>query len=127
MGLQAIPRGHSTAKMAAENAIKIDAKMLMLTHFSSRFVECGGGNEQIEENDANDDEDMMHVQRLQKEAEEVIAIHKSKCVVRCAADFMSVRLHKNKKITIDKELAIADSKKHHFQHDLAYLKLIADD
>merc|ERR1712157_411492 len=38
-GEHAIRKGHSTAKMAAQNAVKIGAKMLMLTHFSSRFVE----------------------------------------------------------------------------------------
>ena len=135
-------RGHSTAKMAAENAVKINAKMLMLTHFSSRFVEIIDGvfanndnnsnskikqdnDVEIKGNEDDDEEDLMHVQKLQKEAEEEITKHKNKtCIVRCAADFMSVRFGKNKTITIDKDLAISESKKHHFKHDLEYLKSI---
>merc|ERR1719474_1187156 len=112
----AIPKGHSTAKMAASNAVSIGAKMLMMTHFSSRFVEAGGC-------DQNADSEDTHVDTFQKEAEEVVARNGSKCVVRCAADFMSVRFPK-KGITIDRELDLKESKKQHFQHDIAYLRKV---
>ncbi len=130
----AVPRGHSTAKMAARNAVEVGAKMLMLTHFSSRFVEegCGHGKEN-EKNDGNgdgkDDEKgdggMAHVQRLQIEAEEEIAERGSQCIVRCAADFMSVRFGK-KGITIDRELDLREVNKPHFLHDVPYLNSVAD-
>ena len=148
----AVDRGHSTAKMAAAAAVKCQAKMLMLTHFSSRFVEESGMTQainaekekkknndnndntdngdndvEIKDNEEDEEEDLMHVQRLQKEAESVIEQYKSKCVVRCAADFMSIRFGKNKTISIDKELAITESKKEHFKHDLPYLKTICGD
>ena len=128
----AIPRGHSTAKMAADNAVQIGAKMLMLTHFSSRFVEegvdrrsrSGGGDmDDVEGKEEDSDSLQDHVQRLQKEAEEVVAQTDSQCIVRCAADFMSVRFGK-KGISIDRELALTESKKKHFQHDVAYLKRV---
>ena len=146
----AVDRGHSTAKMAAAAAVKCGARMLMLTHFSSRFVEGSGmvmaanmnddntnnNNNESKNNDNDveikgneDEDDLLHVQRLQKEAESEIEVHKSSssCVVRCAADFMSIRFGKNKRILIDKELAISPSKKEHFKHDLPYLKTICND
>lgn len=36
----AVQRGHSTAEMAGEFATKINAKTLVLTHFSRRFKEA---------------------------------------------------------------------------------------
>ena len=123
----AVPKGHSTAKMAAQNAVEIKAKMLMLTHFSSRFVEegCrgGGDSEDVDGKEEESDALRAHVERLQKEAEEVVAQNESQCVVRCAADFMSVRFEKTG-MKIDKELALSESKKPHFLHDVAYLKRV---
>lgn len=74
--------------MAAHNAVEVGAKLLMLTHFSSRFVEDGicGGERKEEDLDHLQD----HVYRLQKEAEEVVAQKGARCTVRCAADFHSV-------------------------------------
>merc|ERR1711902_224756 len=99
--------------------------MLMLTHFSSRFVE--EHSHEMKEEDDVDDEDLMHTQRLQKEAQQEIERLNSQCIVRCAADFMSVRFAKNNKIIIEKELALTESKKCHFLHDLPYLKLVANE
>merc|ERR1712121_422978 len=70
MKAMAIPRGHATAKMAARSAIAMKAKMLMLTHFSSRYVEGDGA--EGKECDGDEEERELLVEKLQKEAEEEV-------------------------------------------------------
>jgi ribonuclease Z len=68
---QAIQYGHSTSVMAAEAAIRVNAKTLVLTHFSSRYSD-------------NDD-----VNILKSEAEKIM----SKSRIILAEDFLSIGGH----------------------------------
>jgi ribonuclease Z len=66
---KAIQYGHSTSGMAADFAAKVNAKNLVLTHFSSRYGEKG-------ENE-----------KLRREAQEVLKAHRTRIFL--AEDFMS--------------------------------------
>ena len=205
MQKQAIAYGHSTTKMAALNAVKVNAKLLLLTHFSTRYVESSdqiesilnskdktnnntinihdntslnnsnnninlkaqlmnnlndpnkkdliikqtndghfivlNNNNTIKSNNNNsnnndnetkldtnndDDDDKLYLESLQNEAEEIISQYNSHCIVRCACDFMDIKLNNNELCGFDiqNKLAIVPSKIHHFKNDLLYLKSI---
>ena len=73
----AVPRGHSTSRMAAKFAQALGAKNLVLTHFSARFAPAAKDPEQI--------------QRLISQAQEVFGQN-----VFAAEDFWSLDLSRKK-------------------------------
>ncbi|XP_059477389.1 zinc phosphodiesterase ELAC protein 1-like [Neocloeon triangulifer] len=78
----ALEKGHSTPGMAASYAFAINAKLLLLTHFSQRYRQ-------------SNEEDGPRLEILQREAEEKLAeLKHSKCSVVLAQDLLEVPLYR---------------------------------
>jgi ribonuclease Z len=76
----AIPRGHSTARMAGEFARSINAKNLLLTHFSARFLPRS--------------KDPQFMDKIEQQAGEGSA---GTCAVRAVEDFECIELVRRRK------------------------------
>ena len=110
---------------------KANANVLKSTKFPENSEENSNSNENCNSNDKDmeskeDFEDFLCVQELAREAELKCKEHgKDKCIVRCAADFMTISYSsKQNRFFVEPKLSIHGTKAKHFTHDVQYLQMI---